>query len=88
MNYCVVSEKHIPHDILFRLIQKWQVELDSGSYVSTILMDSSKVCDCLSYDLLIAKLKAYGLDVGSLNFVLDYFSLRKHGTKVGSSYSN
>ena len=51
-------------------------------------MDSSKVCDCLSYDLLIAKLKAYGLDVGSLNFVLDYFSLRKHGTKVGSSYSN
>ena len=36
---------------------------------------------------MIAKLEAYGLDVGSLNFLLDYFSLRKHRTKVGSSYS-
>ena len=34
-----------------------------------------------------AKLEAYGLDVGSLNFLLDYRSLRKHRTKVGSSYS-
>ena len=50
-------------------------------------MDLSKACDCLSHDLLIAKLEAYGLDVGSLNFLLDYLSLRKHRTKVGSSYS-
>ena len=32
--------------------------------------------DCLSHDLLIAKLKEYELDVGSLNFLLDYLSLR------------
>ena len=50
-------------------------------------MDLSKAYDCLSHDLLIAKLEAYGLDVGSLNFLLDYLSLRKHRTKVGSSYS-
>ena len=50
-------------------------------------MDLSKACDCLSHDLLIAKLEAYGLDVGSLNFLLDYLSLRKHRTKVGSSHS-
>ena len=31
------------------------------------------------------KLEAYGLDVGSLNFLLDYLSLRKHRTKVGSA---
>ena len=50
-------------------------------------MDFSKTYDCLSYDLLIAKLKAYGLDVDSLNFLLDYLSLKKHSTKEGSSYS-
>ena len=50
-------------------------------------MDLSKACDCLSHDLLIAKLEAYGLDVGSLNFLLDYLSLRKHRTKVGSPCS-
>ena len=56
-------------------------------YVATIFMDLSKAYDCLLHDLLIAKLEAYGLDVGSLNFLLDYLSLRKHRTKVGSSYS-
>ena len=50
-------------------------------------MDFSKSYDCLSHDLLIGKLEAYGLDLGSLNFLLDYRSSRKHRTKVGSSYS-
>ena len=34
-------------------------------------MDFSKAYDCLSYDSLIEKLNAYGLDTGSLNFLLD-----------------
>ena len=49
-------------------------------------MDLSEACDSLSHDLLIAKLEAYGLDAGSLNFLLDYLSLRKHRTKIGSAY--
>ena len=84
---CGSRKAHSTQHALFRLIQKWQAELDSGGYVGTILMDLSKAYDCLSHDLLIAKLEAYGLDVGSLNFLLDYLSLRKHRTKVGSSYS-
>ena len=78
---------HSTRYALFRLIQKRQAQLDSGGYVGTILMDLSKAHDCLSHDLLIAKLEAYRLDVGSLNFLLDYLSLRKHRTKVGFSYS-
>ena len=84
---CGSRKAHFMQHALFRLIQKWQAELDSGSYVGTILMDLSKAYDCLSHDLLIAKLEAYGLDVGSLNFLLDYLSLRNHRAKVGSSYS-
>ena len=53
-----------------RLIQKWQAELDSGGYAGIILMALSKAYDCLSNDLLIAKLEAYGLDIGGLNFPL------------------
>ena len=49
-------------------------------------MDLPKAYNCLSHDLLIAKLEAYGLDVGSPNFLLDDLSLRKHRAKVGSSY--
>ena len=84
---CGFRKAHSTQHALFKLIQKWQAELDSGGYVGTILMAFSKAYDCSSHDLLIAKLEAYGLDVGSLNFLLDYLSLRKHRTKVGSSYS-
>ena len=83
---CGFRKAHFTQHALFRLIQKWQAELDSGGYAGTIFMDLSKAYDCLSHDLLIAKLEA-GLDVGSLNFLLDYLSLRKHRTKVSSSDS-
>ena len=84
---CGFRKAHSTQHALFRLIQKWQAELDSGCYVGTISMDLSKAYDCLSHDLLIPKLEAYGLDVGNLDFLLDYISLRKHRTKVGSPYS-
>ena len=50
-------------------------------------MDLSKAYDCLPHDLLLVKLKAYGLDNDSLIPLLDYISFRKQRTKVGSAYS-
>ena len=84
---CGFRKAHSTQHALFRLLQKWQKELDSGGFIGTILMDLSKAYDCLPHDLLIAKLEAYGLDNGSLNLLLDYLSFRKQRTKVGSAYS-
>ena len=84
--YCVDSVKHIQHS-LFRILQKYQKKFDSGRFIGTILMDLSKVYDCLRHDFSIAKLEAYGLGNGSLNFLLDYLTFRKQRTKVGSAYS-
>ena len=50
-------------------------------------MDLSKAYDSLSHVFIIVKLEAYGLDIDSFNFLLDYLSLRKDRTKVGFSYS-
>ena len=84
---CGFRKAHSTQHALFRLLQKWQKELDSGGFIGTILMDLSKAYDCLPHDLLIAKLEAYGLGNGSLNLLLDYLSFRKQRTKVGSAYS-
>ena len=48
----------------------------------------SKAFDCLSHDLLIAKLHAYGLDIDSINLLQDYLSNLKQRTIVHSFYSS
>ena len=40
-------------------------------------MDLSKTYDCISHELLVAKLECYGLDGLSLKLILDYLSNRK-----------
>ena len=37
-------------------------------------MDLPKAYDCLPHDLLIAKLEAYGLDMGSLSLLKNYWT--------------
>ena len=39
---CGFRKAYFTQHALFRLIQKWQAELDSGSYVGTVVMDLSK----------------------------------------------
>ena len=80
--FCAFSKAHSTQHALFRLLQKWQKELDSSGIVGTILMNLSKAYDCLPHDLVIAKLEAYGLDTNSLGFFLDYLSCRKQITKI------
>ena len=50
-------------------------------------MDLSKVDDCSSHDLMVAKLEAYGLAKESLQLISDYLSYHKQRTKIGSPYS-
>ena len=85
---CGFRKGHSTQHAFFKLLQAWQQELDNSGFISTILSDLSKVRDCLSHDLLIATLGAYGLDRSSLRLLMDYLNSRKQWTKVGSSYSN
>ena len=69
-------------------LETWKEVTDNKKTFGTLLMDLSKAFDCLSHDLLIAKLHAYGLDLASLKILQDYLTNRKQRTKVDSFYSS
>ena len=52
-----------------------------------LLTDLSKAFDCLNYDLLIAKLNAYGFSCPALRLIHDYLLNRNQRTRIKNSYS-
>ena len=79
---------HSTEQCLIIMIEAWRKALDEGGAAGGILTDLSKAFDCLSHELLIAKLEAYGFGKSALNFVYDYLENRKQRTKVNGSYSS
>ena len=70
------------------MIQKWRESLDRGGAYGALLTDLSKAFDCLSHDLLIAELHAYGLDIKSLRLMYSYLTNRKQRVKINDTYSS
>ena len=63
--------------VMFKLLQAWQEELDKSGFAGTILMDFSKAYDSLPHDFLAAKFEAYGIDKNGLNLIHNYLTNRK-----------
>ena len=70
------------------MLETWKEATDNNKAFGALLTDLSKAFDCLSHDLLIAKLHAYGLDLASLKILQDYLTNIKQRTKVDSFYSS
>ena len=67
---------------LITLIGKWKKSVDNGGAFGTLFTDLFKAFNCLSHELLIAKLDAYGLDKNTIRLVNSYFSNRKQIVKI------
>ena len=76
-----------PHCYLMMLGTRKEAT-DNNKAFGALLMDLSKAFDCLSHDLLIAKLHAYCLELASLKILQDYLTNRKQRTKVHLFYSS
>ena len=72
---------------LMALLERWKKSLDSQGYAGTVIMDLSKAFDTINYELLIAKLHAYGFDKSALNMINSYLTNRWHRTRINTSYS-
>ena len=73
---------------LLYLITKWKSSLDRSSKCGILFTDLSKAFDCLSHELLIAKLDSYGFDYASLKLIYSYLSDRFQRVNVNSSFSS
>ena len=56
------------------MLETWKEATDNNKAFRALLTDLSKAFDCLSHDLLIAKLHAYGLDLTSLKILQNYLT--------------
>ena len=84
---CGFRKSYGTQHCLLLMLEIWKEATDNNKAFGALLTDLSKAFDCLSHDLLIAKLHAYGLDIDSLNIPQDYLSSCKQRTKVDSFYS-
>ena len=73
---------------LIKLLEQWKKSIDQGLIFGVLLTDLSKAFDCLSHELLVAKLSAYGLEDSAVRFISDYLTNRKQRTKIGNNYSS
>ena len=70
------------------MLEKWKSATDNKKSFGALLTDFSKAFDCLSHELLIAKLNAYGFNMSALRFVHSYLKNRMQRTKINSEYSS
>ena len=70
------------------MLEKLKNAANKGKVFSALLTDLSKAFDCLSHELIIAKLNAYGFNLPALKLMHSYLSHRKQRTKVNHANSS
>ena len=84
---CGFRKDHSTQHCLLFVLESLKYALDKGLCTGILLTDLSKAFDCVSHDLLIAKLHAYGFSKISLNLISNYLCDRIQRTKVGDKFS-
>ena len=73
---------------LVSMLEKWKSATDNKKSFGAFLTDLSKAFDCLSHNLLIVKLNAYGFSMSALRYVHSYLKDRMQRRKINSEYSS
>ena len=68
------------------MLEKWKSAINNKNMFSALLTDLSKAFDCLSHDLLMAKIYAYGFSIAALRLVQNYLSNRQKRTNENSDF--
>ena len=74
MQYCLLS-----------MLEKWKSVVNKGKYFVGLLTDLSKVFNCISHELTLAKLHAYDFSQTALRLIHSYLTNRKQTTRVNDN---
>ena len=85
---CGFRKGYSAQHCLILMVEKWKKAMDKKNCAGALMSDLSKAFDCLNYDLMIAKLEAYGFSYSSLKLLSSYLRNRYHRVKVNSNYSS
>ena len=62
------------------MLERWKGAVDEKKKIGTLLTDLSKAFGCLTHELIIAKLNAYGFILPALKLIYDYSFNRQRRT--------
>ena len=72
---------------LLKMVDDWRLALDSKKITGSIAIDLSKAFDSMCHNLLLAKLRAYGLNDDAIAFLQSYLTDRQQRVKFHGRFS-
>ena len=73
---------------LVAMLEKWEGVVDDKKVFGAILTDLSIAFDCLSHELIIAKLNGHGFSLPAIKLIHDNLSNRQQRTKINHDLSS
>ena len=80
-------KNHNTQNSLLGMTESWKFRLNNGSKVGVIITAFSKAFDSLNHELLLRKLKEYGLDSNSVTLMKSYLTNRLQRCIINNSFS-
>lgn len=70
------------------VLSKWRSEANKGNITIAVMLDFKRAFETIDRDILMDKLKKYGLDIGSVKILGSYLNNRKQKTKLNNKISS
>ena len=81
-------KNHSTQHCLMSMLEMWKNTLEKGDYASAIFMDLPKAFDTLNHNLLLAKLRVYGLQRDSLSFIKSCLNDSQQQVRINNNFSS
>lgn len=85
---CAYRRNYSCQTALLRILEELRIACDNKFIAAIVGIDLTKAFDCLPHELLLAKLKSYGLSNDSLLLLRSYLTERSQRVKIGDTFSD